>query len=204
MAIESVERERTRLADALHDAPVQNLIAARHDLRRAERYGRLSTASRACHDAIDDTVMGVLREEIFKLHPHVLDHAGSSAALEQVARRHERDADYPRGCSTSTRGRPEAHGDFLFALGRELLGNAAKHAQPHEIRMALSRDPAGVTLNVADDGCGIPDGRLRQALMDGHVGLAAVRERVAALGGTLSIDSAAGRGTAVRVSLPAH
>ncbi len=61
-----------------------------------------------------------------------------------------------------------------------------------------------MTLKVADDGCGIPDGRMRQALLDGHIGLASVRERVAALGGTLSIDSAAGRGTAVRVSLPAH
>ncbi len=200
-AIESVERERTRLADALHDSPVQNLIAARHDLRRAERTGDLESFARLS-DAIDDTVMA-LREEIFKLHPHVLDHVGLSAALEQVARRHERDADIRVKLDIDPAA-AGAHGDFLFALGRELLGNAAKHAQPHEIRMALSRDPAGVTLNVADDGCGIPDGRLRQALLDGHVGLAAVRERVAALGGTLSIDSAAGRGTAVRVSLPAH
>jgi two-component system, NarL family, sensor kinase len=200
-AIESVERERTRLADALHDSAVQNLIAARHDLRRAERTGDVDSFARLS-DAIDDTVMA-LREEIFKLHPHVLDHVGLSAALEQVARRHERDADIRVMLDID----PEAagaHGDFLFALGRELLGNAAKHAQPHEIRMALSRDRARVTMDVADDGCGIPDGRLRQALLDGHVGLAAVRERVAALGGTLSIDSAAGRGTAVRVSLPAH
>jgi two-component system NarL family sensor kinase len=200
-AIESVERERTRLADALHDSPVQNLIAARHDLRRAERTGDVDSFARLA-DAIDDTVTA-LREEIFKLHPHVLDHVGLSAALEQVARRHERDADVRVRLEIDPDA-AGAHGDFLFALGRELLGNAAKHAQPHEIRMALSRDPAGVTMDVADDGCGIPEGRLRQALLDGHVGLAAVRERVAALGGTLSIDSAAGRGTAVRVSLPAH
>ncbi len=200
-AIESVERERTRLADALHDSPVQNLIAARLDLRRAERTGDADSFARLS-DAIDDTVMA-LREEIFNLHPHVLDHVGLSAALEQVARRHERDANVRVTLDIDPEA-AEAHGDFLFALGRELLGNAAKHAQPHEIRMALSRDPAGVTMNVADDGCGIPDGRLRQALLDGHVGLAAVRERVAALGGTLSIDSAAGRGTAVQVSLPAH
>jgi two-component system NarL family sensor kinase len=200
-AIESVERERTRLADALHDSPMQNLIAARHDLRRAERTGD-AESFRQLEGAIDDTIIA-LREEIFALHPHVLDHVGLSAALEQVARRHERESEVRVTLDID----PEAtatHGDFLFALGRELLGNAAKHAQPHEIRVALSHDLAGVTLDVADDGCGIPEGRLRQALLDGHVGLAAVRERVAALGGTLSIDSAVGRGTAVRVSLPAH
>jgi nitrate/nitrite-specific signal transduction histidine kinase len=59
-----------------------------------------------------------------------------------------------------------------------------------------------VTLQVRDDGCGIAEGRMRQALLEGHVGLAAVRERVAALNGTLDITTAAGAGTTVRVTLP--
>src|SRR5205807_263794 len=90
-AIESVERERTRLAGALHDAPVQNLIAARHDLRRAERSGDPDSFERL-HEALDLTI-AQLREEIFNLHPHVLDHVGLGAALEQVAARHTVDSD---------------------------------------------------------------------------------------------------------------
>ena len=67
-AIESVERERTRLAGALHDSPVQNLIAARHDLRRAERSGDEPSFQRL-HEAIDVTI-AQLREEIFNLQAH--------------------------------------------------------------------------------------------------------------------------------------
>ena len=73
-AIESIERERTRLAGALHDSPVQNLIAARHDLRRARLHADAETFERL-HEAIDATI-AELREEIFNLHPHVLDHVG--------------------------------------------------------------------------------------------------------------------------------
>jgi two-component system, NarL family, sensor kinase len=172
-SIVAVERERTRLAGALHDSPVQNLIAARHDLR----------------------------EEIFKLHPHVLDHVGLGAALEQVARRHaapgrleiEIDVDPQVG---------HAHQEMLFAFGRELLGNAARHASASRVTLALTRVGQQLILEVADDGCGIPAGRLRQALLDGHVGLAAISERVSALGGELTIAGSDAGGTRVRVLLP--
>lgn len=198
-AIESVERERTRLASALHDSPVQNLIAARHDLRRAERSGD-SESFRRLHDAIDATI-AQLREEIFNLHPHVLDHVGLRAALEQVARRQAVESDL--------RVVVEVNGDVgsgpqevLFALGRELLLNAGKHAHATEVRLSVEREAESVELLVVDNGCGIPEGRLRQAVLDGHVGLAAVSERVATLGGSLSVATAPGAGTTVRITLP--
>jgi two-component system, NarL family, sensor kinase len=198
-AIDAVERERTRLANALHDSPVQNLIAARHDLRRAERSG--DTASfRRLHEAIDLTI-AELREEIFNLHPHVLDHVGLRAALEQVASRHD-------GSGTQVRveipsGEDFANRQVLFALGRELLANAAKHAHAREIRLTLTHKQDMVMLLVQDDGRGIPEGRISQALLDGHIGLASVSERVTALGGMLEIKTAEGEGTCVWVTLPA-
>jgi two-component system NarL family sensor kinase len=198
-AIESVERERTRLAGALHDSPVQNLIAARHDLRRAERTGDPDSFERL-RRAIDVTITQ-LREEIFNLHPHVLDHVGLSAALEQVARRHAHNSDARVTVAIQFDGEP-AHRQVLFALGRELLDNAAKHSGASEIVLRLERHTDGVTLEVQDDGCGIAEGRMRRALLDGHIGLAAVRERVAVLGGTVSIATAQGAGTRVRVTLP--
>jgi two-component system NarL family sensor kinase len=196
-AIESVEHERVRLAGALHDSPVQNLIAARHDLRRAERTGDADSFARL-HEALDETIAD-LREEIFNLHPHVLDHVGLGAALEQVARRHS-PVGYPLITIDVESDLPDR--EVLFALGRELLANAAKHAHAAQIRVDVHRSAAGVTLEVADDGCGIPDGHVQQALIDGHIGLAESRERVDALGGTLSIETAEGAGTTVRVTLP--
>ena len=198
-AIESVERERTRLAGALHDSPLQNLIAARHDLRRAERSADPESFLRL-RQVIDDTITE-LREEIFNLHPHVLDHVGLSAALEQVARRHAIGADVQVTVEVA-RVADAANQRMLFALGRELLANAAKHSGASEIRLTLERDRTGITLEVRDNGCGIAEGRIRKALLDGHIGLAAVRERVDVLGGTLSINTAAGAGTTVRASLP--
>jgi two-component system NarL family sensor kinase len=198
-AIESVERERTRLAGALHDSPVQNLMAARHDLRRAER-----TGDRECfvhlHEAIDATITE-LREEIFRLHPHVLDHVGLSAAFEQVARHHMRQANFEITVAILDEVEP-ARRQVVFALGRELLANAAQHARAQEISLRLEREGSSLALEVKDDGCGIPEGRIRQALLDGHVGLAAVTERVAVLGGRVAIASSPNRGTSVRVSLP--
>jgi two-component system NarL family sensor kinase len=200
-AIDSVERERTRLAGALHDSPVQNLIAARLDLRRAERLGDPESFLRL-HEAIDITI-AELREEIFNLHPHVLDHVGLSAALEQVARRHAAAGDLRVNVEIGSVPAVEDR-QVLFALGRELLGNAAKHADASEIWLRLTREAECVTLEVEDDGCGIPEGRIRQALLDGHIGLASVGERVSALSGTLSIATVAGAGTRVRVTLPAR
>lgn len=199
LAIESVEQERTRLAGALHDAPVQNLIAARHDLRRAARTADPEAFHRL-GEAIDDTI-AELREEIFQLHPHVLDHVGLSAALEQIAQRcgGEGEAAIEVEIDPSA---GEDHRQVLFALGRELLVNAVKHARAHEIRLGVSREARSIVLEVADDGCGIPDGRVRQALLDGHIGLASVRERVAALGGVVTINTAPGSGTVVRAELP--
>jgi two-component system, NarL family, sensor kinase len=199
-AIESVERERTRLAGALHDSPVQNLIAARHDLRRARRSGDPDSFVRV-HEAIDVTI-AELREEIFNLHPHVLDHVGLGAALEQVARRHA-DGDLRVAVEIDSDERLD-YAPVLFALGRELLGNAAKHAQASEVRLTVTREEGCVTLQVADDGCGIPPGRMRQALLEGHIGLAAVSERVAALRGTFNVTTALGVGTTVRVTLRAR
>jgi two-component system, NarL family, sensor kinase len=198
-AMDSVERERTRLANALHDSPVQNLIAARHDLRRAERTGERQSFQRL-HEALDETITE-LRREIFDLHPHVLDHAGLRAALEQVARRQPGDTKIQITVGIEP-GIETPHQEMLFALGRELLGNASKHARAKNIQLNVRRGTGSVTLEVADDGCGIAEGRIRNALLEGHIGLAAVKERVAALNGSLRIATAPGEGTAVRIILP--
>jgi two-component system NarL family sensor kinase len=198
-AIESVERERARLAGALHDSPVQNLMAARHDLRRAERTGDPESFA-DLRDAIDVTI-AQLREEIFDLHPHVLDHAGLGAALEQVARRHGASASTAIEISVQECADPTDR-QVLFALARELLTNAVKHAGADAICVTVSRVGAATLLVVSDDGCGIAAGRPRQALLDGHIGLASVTERVEGLHGSLEIASPPGGGTRVTITLP--
>jgi two-component system NarL family sensor kinase len=198
-AIEAVERERTRLAGALHDEPVQSLIAARHDLRRAQRMGDPDSFARL-DEAIQVTI-AALREEIFHLHPHVLDHVGLGAAIDQIAQRLVLDRDLRITVNVDAEA-SGAHQQVLFSLARELLGNAARHARARTIRVRIERAAEGVRLEVEDDGCGIADGRMQQALLEGHIGLAEIRERVAALGGRVSTASAPGSGTRFEILLP--
>jgi two-component system NarL family sensor kinase len=198
-AIDAVERERTRLAGALHDEPVQSLIAARHDLRRAQRTGDADSFARL-HEALDVTI-AALREEIFNLHPHVLDHVGLGAAIEQIAQRLERDGDL-RVIVEADADATGAHQQVLFSLARELLVNAARHARASEVRVRITHAADCVSLEVADDGCGIPEGRIQRALLEGHIGLAEMRERVAALGGRVAITTAPDAGTRFAVVLP--
>src|SRR5690242_7621772 len=81
-ALESEARARRDLSYALHDELVQALLCAQQDLKVARR-GRPDYIERADH-ALHDAV-GRLRQEIFQLHPHVLETAGLQTALKAVA-----------------------------------------------------------------------------------------------------------------------
>ena len=93
---------------------------------------------------------------------------------------------------------PLALKEPLYRVAREALHNTVKHARAGRIELSLACDAEGIGLEVADDGVGFdPSGAF-----PGHLGLRSMRERVAALGGTLEIDSAPGRGTRVRARIP--
>jgi len=90
----------------------------------------------------------------------------------------------------------------LFRICEEALSNAAHHARAASIRISLREERGSVTLEIVDNGIGFelkPGGAVPASL-----GLLGMRERAAAIGGTLSIErGAGGRGTIVRVVLPA-
>ena len=85
----------------------------------------------------------------------------------------------------------------LSLVASEAVHNAVRHAAARRVLLAVRRTGDGVMLEVTDDGRGF-DPRVR---VDG-IGLATMRERVAALGGRLHFDTAPGRGTSILVSLP--
>jgi signal transduction histidine kinase len=193
--LQAEEVERRRLAEALHDEALQELLAARQGLApiddpRAER-ARDSVAR-----AVDQ-----LREAIFDLHPAVLEHAGLAAALGEIADHQAARAGFRAEVDVD----PEACGDhdsLLFVLGREQLVNAAKHSGATDVGLVISRDNGRVVMEVSDNGCGMDAEGRRKALRQGHIGLASSAERVEALGGELEIDSSPGRGTRIRTTLP--
>ena len=197
-ALDAEARERRRLAEALHDQAIQNVLVARQEVGDAARDvpGALDRA----RDALDET-SAQLREEIFAMHPLGLERAGLAAALRSYA-----DVAAARGGFTAEvtveDGAPGAHDELVLATARELSTNAAKHARAGTVAVRVAAPPGAVRLTVADDGVGLPHERLEHALAQGHIGLAAATERVRALGGDVEIESAPGGGTIIAVVLP--
>ena len=88
--------------------------------------------------------------------------------------------------------------ETLYRITQEALHNIVKHAHATTVELRLRALATEIMLEVIDNGVGF---NLEQSFPD-HLGMQSMRERVAPLGGTLQITSAAGRGTQVRVVIP--
>jgi signal transduction histidine kinase len=89
--------------------------------------------------------------------------------------------------------------EALFRIAQEALNNALKHAAARSVVVRLRGEDECVTLEVADDGRG---SALLTTDVKGGLGLTSIKERVAQLQGTLTLDSAPGAGTRVSVEVP--
>jgi signal transduction histidine kinase len=84
--------------------------------------------------------------------------------------------------------------DNLLHVGRELLTNTLRHAAARHVDAVLAFDDEQVSLVMHDDGCGFDPEQASEGF-----GLRGIRERVAAIGGTVAVESRAGAGTRVRI-----
>lgn len=196
-ALDAEDRARRRLAEALHDEAIQNLLAARQELAAANG----GTADVRLVQAGLERTIKQLREAVFDLHPYVLEHAGLPAALEAIAQQQARRGGFYVELDVDP-GATGVHDQLLFSIARELIGNASKHADARTLTVSVRLDDREIVLEVADDGRGLETGRLDEALRSGHIGLASCAERVEALGGDFGIRSSRGQGTRVRAALP--
>jgi two-component system NarL family sensor kinase len=213
--VEAGDRERRDLAEALHDGPLQNVLAARLDLDEARGAspdggvaceadgGGLGAALGRAEEALRDAARQ-LRSSVTQLHPAVLERAGLSRALEELAERSARRGGFEVRFSSdaSTAGREVDR--VLYQCGRELLANVVRHAEAAHVEVLLTLSGPLAVLEVRDDGVGLRDGGrpLGSRLAEGHIGLAAQRVRVEEAGGTMVLTANEPRGTAARITLP--
>ena len=195
--------ERQRLARELHDSVSQALYGIALGARTARAL--LDRDPDRVAEPLDyvlqlaEAGLTEMRALIFELRPESLETEGLVGALvkqaEAVRARHR------VAVETSLCDEPDvplALKEALYRIAQEALHNAVKHARAARVELRLACDAGGIGLEVADDGVGFdPSGAF-----PGHLGLRSMRERVAALGGTLEIDSAPGRGTRVRARIP--
>ena len=202
------ERERRRAADVLHEGLQQLLVSALYSLQGFKRWSRNRTFAKELEEltgCINDSI-NVTRTLSYELSPPGLHELGLTAALQWLAEWYERKygltvtvqaVNYPKS-------ETEAVQIVLFRTARELLLNAAKHAQVKRVRIQLGRSPdGGVRMVVSDAGAGFEPAGL-EAGSPGHEGsgLIRVRERLEMLGGSLSIQAAPGAGCRVTVTIP--
>jgi two-component system, NarL family, sensor kinase len=198
--LDAEELERKRLARFLHDYPIQDLAAALLALKRVD--GDTTVALDEAREGIQRAI-DRLRRAVFDLYPPVVDQLGLEAALGDLAAEIEARSGISVTCQIAADA-AGGHDQLLFSLARELLLNAERHAQARSVAMRIERTGGELVLEVEDDGNGFAMARLREARRHGHIGLASGTERVNALGGTLTIRTEPGAGTAVRVTLPAR
>jgi signal transduction histidine kinase len=199
------EEERRRLARELHDEFGQTLTGLKFDLAylahelACDRGGTLVPAVRTMIGRVD-AAADALRRIAAELRPGVLDDLGLVAALEWQAGELARRTGVPCTLEIALGAEvDEPVATAVFRVFQEALTNVARHARAGHVRARLADADDAIRLHVVDDGVGLPaDGGVRA----GAMGLVGMRERAAALGGTLTVGAAPGRGTEVRLELP--
>ncbi len=211
--VETQEEARKKLARDLHDGPTQSVsaIAMRLNIARKmleqrpeevpEELARIEEFARRTTQEI--------RHMLFTMRPLVLETEGLIAALKVMAEK-MRDT-YQQNVVIEVNPEAIAPLDLtkhtvLFYIAEEAVNNARKHAQASEIRVRIqfvAREPDFILLEIADNGLGFDVQSVNKAYeRRGSLGMVNLRERSELVNGYLTIASAAGQGTRVRVYVP--
>ncbi|MDT8304716.1 MAG: GAF domain-containing sensor histidine kinase [Anaerolineae bacterium] len=199
-------QERQKLARELHDSVSQALYGIGLGTKTALQLIQTESVEKKSLEPALEYILSLatsglaeMRALIFELRPESLEIEGLLPALTRrvdiLRARGELDVVVTLGEEPDL---PLAAKEVLYRVAQEALHNVSKHAHASQVALTLIGDKGEVTLEVADNGTGF---ELREHY-PGHLGLRSMRERVGALGGSFSVQSAPGMGTAIRVSLP--
>ena len=205
--IEQHEEERRRLSRELHDETAQVFSAVKMELAVLRDGVPPAHAARLEQAlALIDTGIRSIRSVTNDLRPSLLDDLGLLPALRSLV------ADFgARGDVRIELAAPAALPPLsqeaelaLFRALQEALSNVRRHAEARSVDVAIAADPTGVRLLVRDDGRGPPGASPQQLELEGHMGLAGMRERISALGGSVRFGGATGSGASLEVQVPAQ
>jgi signal transduction histidine kinase len=207
-AIEASELERRRIAGNLHDGVVQTLAGVSYSLSAASEHvdGRGSPRAATMIDrAAADTRQSIreLRTLLVEIYPPALRRAGLKAALSDLLAPLE-----ARDVSTRLEVPPDLElptdaESVLYRVAQEALRNVAKHARAQHVRVVAACDGGRAVLRVEDDGIGFAASALDGSARPGHFGLQIMQDLARDAGGRLTVDSAPGAGTRIRLEVPA-
>jgi signal transduction histidine kinase len=208
--LEQEAEARRKLARDLHDGPTQSVAAIVMRLNFIknvlvnEEYDKAIDELDKVEEIAQRTTQEI-RTMLFAMRPVILETQGLVPALNQYADRLSQNE--PFVVSVANRGydgqlSKEAEG-VVFAIIEEAVGNAKKHANASELKIALSVNSRQLITEIRDNGIGF-DVQATQATYDqrSSLGLINMDERAELVGGHCSIESAKGKGTTVRAEIP--
>jgi signal transduction histidine kinase len=194
--VATADETRRRIERDLHDGAQQRLVALALALQAAQMAAppqlgdlqdKLANLAAGLIGVVDD-----LREMARGIHPAILSEGGLAPALKTLARR----SAVPVQINVHTDARlPERVEVAAYYVVSEALTNAAKHAHASVVHVSAETTGQALHLHIRDDGSGGADP------VHGS-GLIGLRDRVEALGGTITIHSPAGVGTSLHAQLP--
>ena len=199
-----LEEEARRIAHALHDEAGQMLASVYLALAEVAADLPLPAQARLAQvRSLLEAVEAQLRRLSHELRPTILDDWGLVPAIEFLAEGMAKRTGVSVRVSGSTGGRlPTQVETALYRAVQEGLTNVTRHAQASRATVRLERHADKIVCSVHDDGRGF-DTSDRSAFTDRQgLGLVGIRERVATLGGMLSIVSSPGMGTTLEIAVP--
>lgn len=203
--VEAQESERRHIALELHDEAGQALVSLRLGLRLLERQiaegggvaGRVAELVETT-----DGILDGLHRLAADLRPASLDHLGLDAALRQYARSAAAKFGLPvhyRARGLTGERLPQAVETALYRVVQEAMTNVVRHARATRVDVMVEHRDGRVLVMIEDDGVGFDPAQVQTG---DHLGLLGMRERADALGGTLTVESAPGKGTTIVVEVP--
>jgi signal transduction histidine kinase len=205
--LEAEGQVRRRLAESLHDGPVQELVSLDMMLdaaRRALERGKPERAADLIEEArhIAERNISVLRDEMIGLGPYAFDELTVDAALDQCVPTWARRYGLEIGMTLQRIDLANEACGSLFGIAQEAVVNAGRHSGAKNVSITLRTVDGEVELRVSDDGSGFEDGEEPLGPNEpGHIGLATMRERAELIGGRLEIRTG-DKGSSVIVRVP--
>lgn len=204
--VEQHEEERRRLSRELHDETAQVFSAVKMELGVLRDAVPESAAGRIDHAlTLVDTGIRGIRNVVHSLRPSLLDDLGLLPALRSLITEFTQrsglrvELDAPAALAPLSKDTELA----LFRALQEALANVARHAEAKTVRVSLRGERGALLLAVEDDGRGLPGGITPETIeRPGHMGITGMRERIGALGGTVTVEEIPDAGLRVRVQVP--
>jgi signal transduction histidine kinase len=204
--VEQHEEERRRLSRELHDETAQVFSAVKMELGVLREKVEPNQAARLGHVLeLIDTGIRSIRSVTNDLRPSLLDDLGLLPALRSLVAEFAHRSGIRMELAAPT-VLPPLSGEAELALFRalqEALSNVLRHAEARSVDIAIALSNGSVQLEVTDDGRGPPLGLSSERLeSQGHMGLAGMRERITALGGSVRFGGREIGGSQLEVILP--